>query len=70
MNPQLFKLMRQLAGFNQSQLAREMSVSPALICLIEKGNKRITARVEKRFREITGMTEESENMALSLLNSR
>jgi DNA-binding XRE family transcriptional regulator len=70
MNPRLFKLMRQAAGYNQSRLAAELDVSPTLICLIEKGEKRLTERVERRFREVVGCTEESEIMATLLLNKR
>lgn len=69
MNPQLFKLMRQAAGYSQSGLADAIGVSQTLICLIEKGEKRLTERIEKRFREIIGVTEEREILAGMLLKN-
>lgn len=70
MNPQLFKLMRQAAGYTQSGLATAIGVSPTLICLIEKGEKRITARTEKKIRELLGVTPEKEIMARQFLDRR
>mgnify|MGYP001245667768 CR=1 FL=1 len=69
MNPQLFKLIRQAAGYTQSSLAAAIGVSPTLICLIEKGEKRITARIEKRFRDIVGVTPEKEMAVNALLDN-
>ncbi|MBB6447381.1 helix-turn-helix domain-containing protein [Bacillus benzoevorans] len=70
MNPQLFKLMRQAAGYSQSGLAAAIGVSPTLICLTEKGEKRISKRVEKGFREIVEVTEEREILAGMLLKNK
>lgn len=70
MNPRLFKLMRQAAGLTQRDLAAELGVSTALICLMEKGERRITEPIERKFREIVGMSEESEIMAKTLLGGK
>ncbi|WP_019241340.1 MULTISPECIES: helix-turn-helix domain-containing protein [Bacillus] len=67
MSPQLFRFMRQAAGYTQQRLAAELGVSNILISRIEHGDRRITEKIERKFREVVGMTVEREESAKALL---
>lgn len=54
MNAKLFKFIRQSKGLTQQEAADMLGISKTLVCLIERGNKGISDRVNKRFRETFG----------------
>lgn len=66
MNRQTFRLVRQASGYTQRELAAELGVSHVLISLMEKGDRRITEKIERKFREVVGVTAESEIVANKL----
>lgn len=66
MNRQTFRLLRQAAGYTQRDLAAELGVSHVLISLMEKGDRRITEAIERKFRKVVGVTVDSEITANQL----
>lgn len=67
MNPQLFRFMRQAAGYTQQQLANKLGVSNILISRIERGDRRLTEKLERKFREVANVTVEREESAKVLI---
>lgn len=40
----------------QRELASSLGITPALLCMIEKGNAKISLKVNRKFKELYGFT--------------
>lgn len=67
MNPQLFRYLRQANRLTQQQLADKLGVSNILISRIENGDRRITEKLERKFRQVLNITVEHEESARVLI---
>ncbi|MFD0827094.1 helix-turn-helix domain-containing protein [Neobacillus sp. M.A.Huq-85] len=54
MSPKVFRFIRQSQGLTQKQLSEMLGISEAMVCMIERNKKNISARVNKKFRETFG----------------
>lgn len=52
MHGRTIRLVRVAKGMSQDELAKHMGVTYAYVSKIEKGERRVTERFERRFREL------------------
>lgn len=61
LTPESLRLCRRALNLSQSRLSVQCGFSGGLIGLIERGEKRLTDRVERRVREEMALTDEQIN---------
>jgi putative transcriptional regulator len=54
MSSNLFRFIRQSKGLTQKKLGEMLGISEPMVCMIERGKKNISDRVNVRFRELFG----------------
>jgi transcriptional regulator with XRE-family HTH domain len=55
---EIFKAIRLYLGLSQSEFAKKLGVSETTVCLIEKGERRVTDRVRMRLAKHFELTPE------------
>ncbi|TYS88975.1 helix-turn-helix transcriptional regulator [Rossellomorea aquimaris] len=54
MSSNLFRFIRQSRGLTQKSLSEMLGISEPMVCMIEKGKKNVSDRVNKKLRELFG----------------
>ncbi|KPD00591.1 helix-turn-helix protein [Geobacillus sp. BCO2] len=70
MNKEVFRIIRLARGYTQRELAEKLGVSYGLVAQIEAGNKKISARVARKFTEVCNVTDDDLLNARHLLNRK
>lgn len=58
MTPQDFRAIRKVVGLNLQQVALLVGCTPSYICMIEKGDRRLTPQMERKLSDALNVTPE------------